>query len=72
MQGTIKGIFTDSNNIFLCHKSEDIIQKMLFPKFQLILIFALEVMDDYVFWHCSLDHCVKLNSRTREFMLEML
>ena len=33
-----KGIFSDSNNIFLWHKSEDINKKMLFPKFQLILI----------------------------------
>ena len=34
----LKGIFSDSNNIFLWHKSEDINKKRLFPKFQLILI----------------------------------
>ena len=34
----LKGIFSDSNNIFLWHKSEDINKKKLFPKFQLILI----------------------------------
>ena len=34
----VKGIFSDSNNIFLWHKSEDIKKKRLFPKFQLILI----------------------------------
>ena len=34
----VKGIFSDSNNIFLWHKSEDINKKRLFPKFQLILI----------------------------------
>ena len=28
-----KGIFSDSNNIFLWHKSEDINKKRLFPKF---------------------------------------
>ena len=32
----IKGIVTDSNNIFLWHESEDINKKSLFPKFQLI------------------------------------
>ena len=36
----IKGIFRDSNNIFLWHKSEDINKKWLFPKFQLILILS--------------------------------
>ena len=34
----LKGIFSDSNNIFLWHKSENINKKRLFPKFQLILI----------------------------------
>ena len=38
-EGQIKGIFSDSNNIFLWHKLEDINKKKrLFPKFQLILI----------------------------------
>ena len=37
--GVIKGIFCESNNIFLWHKSEDINKKRLIPKFQLILIF---------------------------------
>ena len=45
--GLLKGIFTDSNNIFLRHKSQDVIKKKrLFPKFQLILIFVLQVMND--------------------------
>ena len=35
---SLKGIFSDSNNIFLWHKSEDINKKKLFPMFQLILI----------------------------------
>ena len=56
----VKGIFTDSNNIFLWPRSEDIIKKMLFPKFKLILIFALQVTHDYVHWHCSTDYWVKL------------
>ena len=34
----IKGIFGDSNYIFLWHESEDINKKSLFPKFQLIPI----------------------------------
>ena len=42
----IKGIVTDSNNIFLRHKSEDIDKKGYFPKFQLILILLLQVMHD--------------------------
>ena len=44
----IKGIFSDSNNIFEWHKSKDIKKKGLFPKFHLILIFRLQVMHDYV------------------------
>ena len=43
---TIKGIFSDSKNIW--HKSDDIDNKRLFPKFQSILIFGLQVMHDYV------------------------
>ena len=35
---SIKGIFSDSSNIFLWHESEDINKKNLFPKFQLIQI----------------------------------
>ena len=69
---SIKGIFTDSNNIFLWHKSEGINKKKLFPKFQLIQIFGLQVMHDFVYWHSSIDYCVKLIFRTREFMLKML
>ena len=42
----IKWIFSDSNNIFLWHESENINKKSLFPKFQLIPI--LQVMHDYV------------------------
>ena len=56
----IKGIVSNSNNIFLWHKSEDI-NKRLFPKFQLIPILSLQVMHDYVHWHCSKDYCVKLS-----------
>ena len=43
-----KGIFSDSNSIFVCHASKDIKLKRLFPKTQLILIFRLQVMHDYV------------------------
>ena len=45
---TFKGIFSDFNKIILWHKSTDIKKKRLFPKFQLILIFRLQVMHDYV------------------------
>ena len=43
------------------HKSEDINIKSLFPKFQLIPILRLQVMHDYVVFHCSIDYCVKLS-----------
>ena len=36
LDSNVKGIVTDSNNIFLWHVSEDINKKSLFPKFQLI------------------------------------
>ena len=45
---TLKGIFSDSNNIFLCHRSEDTKKKRVFPKIQMIIIFHLQVMYDYV------------------------
>ena len=35
-------------------------KKKLFLKFQLIPILHLQVMHDYVHWHCSIDYCVKL------------
>ena len=57
----VKGIFSDSNNIFLWHESEDINKKSLLPKFQLIPILRLQVMHDYVHWHCSIDYRVKLS-----------
>ena len=59
--GKIKGIFSDSNSTFLWHKSEDIIiETRLFQKFQLILIFCLQVMHD-VHWPAPLTRpcCVK-------------
>ena len=34
-------------------------KKSLFPKFQLILILPLQVMHDYVVFHCSIDCCVE-------------
>ena len=44
-----KGIFSDSNNIFLWYESADINKKSLFPKFQLIPILRFQVMHDYVY-----------------------
>ena len=43
-------------------------KKGLLPKFRLIPILRLQVMHDYVHWHCSIDYCVKLKSRVRDFM----
>ena len=66
---SLKGMFSDSNNIFLLHKSEDINQnktqtknknKRLFPKFHLILIFRLQVLHYYVHALALLD--IKNNS----------
>ena len=39
----LKGIFTDSNDIFLWHESEDINETGLFPKFQLLPILRFQV-----------------------------
>ena len=41
----VKGIFSDSNNIFLWHELEAI-NKTKLPKFQLIPILRLQVMPD--------------------------
>ena len=56
MYETIKGIFGDFNSTFLWYKSDDINEKKLFPKFQLILTFRLQIMHDYVHWPCSIDY----------------
>ena len=58
--GRFKGIFSDSNNIFLWHESEDINEKSLFPKFQLIPILSFQVMHDYVCFIAPIDYCVFL------------
>ena len=55
----IKGIFSDSNNIFLWHDSEDINKKSLFPKFKLIPILHFQVMHDYVCFIAPIDYCVE-------------
>ena len=55
----LKGIFSDSNNIFLWHESEDINKKRLNPKFQLIPILRFQVMHDYVCFIAAIDDCVK-------------
>ena len=36
-------------------------KKCLLPKFQLIPVLRLQVVHDYVHWHCSIDNCVKLS-----------
>ena len=55
----VKGIFSDSNNIFLWHESEDINKKTINPKFQLIPILRFQFMYDYVCFIASIDYCVK-------------
>ena len=55
----LKGIFTDSNNIFLWQESEDRNKKSIFPKFQLILILRFQVMHDYVCFIAPIDYCVE-------------
>ena len=55
-----KGIFSDSNNIFLLYESEDIKKKKrLFPKFQLISILRFQVMHDYVYFIAPIDYYVE-------------
>ena len=58
----IKGLVSDSNNIFLWHESEDIYKKGLFPKFQSIPSLRLQVKHDYVHWYSSILLCW-INSR---------
>ena len=55
----LKGIFSDSNNIFLWYESEDINKKSLFPKFQLIPILRCQVMHDYVYFIAPIDYFVE-------------
>ena len=55
----LKGIVTDSNNIFLWHESEDINKKSLFPKFQFIPSSNFQVMHDYVRFIAPIDYCVE-------------
>ena len=55
----LKGIFTDSNNIFLWQESEDRNKKSIFPKFQLIPILRFQVMHDYVCFIAPIDYCVE-------------
>ena len=55
----LKGIFIDSNNIFLWHESEDITKKSLFPKFQLIPILRFLVMHDYGYFIAPIDYYVE-------------
>ena len=57
--GLLKGIFSDSNNIFLQRESEDINRKSLFPKFQLIPILHFQVMNGYVCFNASIDYNVE-------------
>ena len=50
----VKEIFSDFHNIFLWYESEDINQKSLFPKFQMIPILRLIVFLVLVFYYVPL------------------
>ena len=54
----VKGIVSDSNNIFLWHESEEINKTSSFPKFQLIPISRFQVMHDYACFIAPIDYCV--------------
>ena len=56
MEPSIKGIFSDCNNIFLWYELEDINKKSLFPKFQLIQILRFQVMHDCVYFIAPIDY----------------
>ena len=56
---SVKGTFSDFHNIFLWHESEDINQKSLFPKFQMIPILRFQDMQDYVWFIAPIDYCVE-------------
>ena len=48
---TVKGIFSDSNNIFLWHANEYVVnKKSLIQKFQLISMLCLQVAHDHVYF----------------------
>ena len=64
----VKGIFSDCNNIFLWHESEDIhTKKSLFPKFQLIPLLHFQVMHEYVHFIAPIGYCVE-KSLVRDFL----
>ena len=68
----IKGIVSDSNNIFSWHESEDINKKILFPKFQLIQNLHFQVMHDYVWFIAFIDYCVEWSLVCETFLWKLL
>ena len=55
----LKGIFTDSNNIFLLHESEDINEKKIISKISVDSNLCFHVMHDYVCFIVPIDYCVE-------------
>ena len=56
----LKRVFSDSNNIFLWHESEDINKKACFQNLSwLIPILRFQVMHDYVCFIAPIDYCVE-------------
>ena len=58
------------NTSFYDINQKILFKKRLFPKIELILIFALQVMHDLVHWHCCLDYWVQLILIHENFMLK--
>ena len=70
----LKGIFSDSNNIFFMARIRRYKQKKsLFPKFQLkFQFYFFQVMPWLCVFHCSHRILCWIKSRVRDFLLKML
>ena len=60
LQSVIKQTVSDSNNIFFI-TYQKILTKKVTGKISDDSNLGLQVMNNYVHWHCSTDYCVKLN-----------
>ena len=65
--GSIKGIVSDSNNIFLWHKSEDLNNNKNKNKKTNIPILCFQVMHDYTCFIAPIDYCVELSLVDKTF-----
>ena len=60
------------SHLFMIKIGRYFLKKRSFPKFQLIPIFLLQIMHDYVLWHCSIDYCVKSMGKLLLFHPKMI